>query len=78
MFIKSLDYFLLFHTLKTILPNKRTMYNLTQNPNKPVCRQAGAISFIKMLAVIRNNENDKTNCNIKGYKCGWKTKNTNG
>ena len=28
------------------------MYNLTQNPNKPICRQAGAISFIEMLANI--------------------------
>ena len=43
MFIKSLDYCLFFHTLKTILPNKRTIYNLTQNPNKPVCRQADEI-----------------------------------
>ena len=43
MFIKSLDYFLLFYTLKTILSNKRTMYNLTQNPNKRnfVCWDVG-------------------------------------
>ena len=53
MFIKSINYFLLFHTLKTILPNKRTMYNLTQNPHKLAFRQAGAISFIEMLANIK-------------------------